>query len=289
MTVYTIDTRALGFDKTVACYLVKARKTAIVDTGYSSSGETVINTLKQLGVERLDYIIPTHVHLDHAGAAWKLAEKFPEAVVLAQEKAVKHLVDPSRLMESVREFYGEEVVKLFGEVRPIKETRVFKAGDGEALSLGDVDLVFIYTPGHAPHQMSVLVSDGSLITADAVPAKYPDKPYIIPTTPPPSFDYDQYVQSLRRIGKTGAKTFLTPHFGATPAGEDWAERLVETVAAWVETARDVLRSGGGLPRLVQTFEERLEQEHGGPLPVYVRNMLKMSSMGLVNYLRRPTA
>ncbi|MCS6769878.1 MAG: MBL fold metallo-hydrolase [Candidatus Caldarchaeum sp.] len=286
MPVYLVDTRALGFEKTVACYLVKGKKTAIVDTGYSSSAETVVQAIKQLGVDRLDYIIPTHVHLDHAGAAWKLAEKFPDAVVLAHERAVKHLVDPSRLVASALELYGPEVMRMFGEVRGIEESRVHRVGDGETLSLGDVELVFIYTPGHAPHQMSVLISDGSLATADAVPAKYPDIPLIIPTTPPPSFDYSQYVQSLRKLGKTDAKTFLTPHYGPTQAGEEWVERLVETVATWVETARDVLEGGGGLPRVVEVFESRLENEYGRPLPVYVRNMLKMSSLGLVDYLKK---
>ncbi|MEM2238001.1 MAG: MBL fold metallo-hydrolase [Candidatus Caldarchaeum sp.] len=286
--VFIIDTKALGFEQTVACYLVKGRKTAIVDTGYSSSSETVIKTLKQLGVDELDYIIPTHVHLDHAGGAWRLARQFPNAQVLAQEKAVKHLVNPSKLVASAIEFFGEEAVKMFGEVRPIDEPRVFKAGDGETLSLGDVELVFIYTPGHAPHQMSVLVSDRSLITADAVPIRYPGMPFIIPTTPPPSFDYSLYLRSLRKLGETDAKKFLTPHFGPTEAGQDYVERLVSKVDEWVKTVEKILKEGGGVAQVVETFEKKLEQEAGQRLPPYAWSVLKLSSLGIVDYLRRTT-
>ena len=282
--VYIVDTKALGFEQVVACYLVRGRKTALVDTGYASSSDHTLESLKNLGVEKLDYIIPTHVHLDHCGAAWKIAEHYPGATVLAHERAVKHLVDPSRLKASVLELYGEEVVKMFGPLEPIEGSRVFKAGDGETLQLGDVELTFIYTPGHAPHQLSVAVSDGSVITADAVPAKYMGKPFIIPTTPPPSFDLQQYIASLRKIGQLGAKTFHTPHFGPTRADGEWVETLVGKVMSWFETAEAVIRGGGGLPQLLETLERKTVEEAGMELPVYARNLLKLSVMGLYQYV-----
>jgi len=283
--IYLIDTKALGFEQAVACYLVKGRKTALIDTGYSSSGETIIKYIRGLNVTKIDYIIPTHVHLDHCGAAWLIAEHFPEAMVLAQERAFKHLVDPTRLLGSAREFYGDEVLKMFGEVRPIPEQKVVKVMDGEILSLGDVELTFIYTPGHAPHQMSVLISDGMVVTADAVPAKYPGKSFIIPTTPPPSFDHIQYVESLRRLGSLEAKTFLTPHFGPTPAGDEWVGKLIEEAKLWYEMGKNVLRNGGGVSMLYQLYIEKLEKE-GAELPIYAKNVLKLSAIGLINYLQK---
>jgi len=287
--VFIIDTMALGFQQTVACYVVKGRKTAIVDTGYASSSETVIKTLKQLGVEQLDYVIPTHVHLDHAGGVWRIAEQYPDAQVLAQEKAVKHLVDPSKLVASAIEFFGVETVRMFGEVKPIDEQRVFKAGDGETLSLGDVELTFIYTPGHAPHQMSVLVSDRTLITADAVPIIYPGKPFIIPTTPPPSFDYDLYLQSIRKLAKLDVEKFHTPHFGPTQAGEEYVDRLVRKVDEFIKTADRIVKAGGGVAQVAKAFERKLEQEAGQPLPPYALTAVKISSMGMFEYLRRTTS
>ncbi|MCS6784304.1 MAG: MBL fold metallo-hydrolase [Candidatus Caldarchaeum sp.] len=284
--VYLIDTRGLGFEQIVACYLVKGRKTAVVDTGYASSGDVVYEALKTLGVEKIDYIIPTHVHLDHSGGAWKLAERFPDAIVLAHEKAVKHLVDPARLVASVLEVYGPDILNVFGEVKPISADRVYKVSDGETLSLEDVELTFIYTPGHAPHQLSVYVSDGVLITADAVPAKYPGKPFIIPSTPPPSFELEQYIASLRKIGGIGASAFLTPHFGQTPSGVEWTEHLIRETEKFVGEAFKAFERGGGVGTIYKALQLKVQAQFGQPLPVYAESLLKISAMGLHEYFRR---
>lgn len=285
-SVFLIDTKGLGFERVIACYLVVGRKKALVDTGYASSGDVVYSALKSLGVERLDYIIPTHVHLDHSGGAWKLAERFPESVVLAHEKAVRHLVDPAKLVASVLEVYGPDILDVFGEVKPIPAERVVKVGDGETVSLDDVEITFLYTPGHAPHQLSVQVSDGSLITADAVPAKYPDKPFIIPSTPPPSFDLEQYIASMKKIGGSDASVFLTPHFGSTDAGEEWTAYLIEKTREFVAEAERVFKQGGGVGNIYKALESKLAAEARQPLPVYAENLLKISAMGLHEYFKR---
>ncbi|MEM0440580.1 MAG: MBL fold metallo-hydrolase [Candidatus Caldarchaeum sp.] len=284
--IFLIDTEALGFEQTVACYVVIGRKTAIIDTGYSSSGDVLLNALKAYGVEKIDYIIPTHVHLDHSGGAWVLAEKFPNATVLAHEKAVKHLVDPTRLVASVREVYGPDIMQLFGEVKPIEADRVHKVSDGETLSLGDVDLVFIYTPGHAPHQFSIILDDGSLFTADAVPVKYPGKPYVIPSTPPPSYDFDQYIASLRMLGEKQAKKFLTPHFGQTTASHEWVENLIQKTYQFVSVAEKAFKQGRGLGAIYNALHVFIRSQTDEELPVYAESLLKISAMGLYEYFRK---
>lgn len=281
-----IDTKGLGFEQVVACYAVLGRKTAVVDTGYASSGEVVVSALKNLGVEKLDYIIPTHVHLDHSGGAWVLAEKFPEATVLAHEKAVKHIIDPTKLLASVLEVYGADILNYFGEVRPIPAERVCKVSDGETLSLGDVELTFLYTPGHAPHQFSVMVSDGSLLTADAVPVKYPGKNFIIPSTPPPSFDLEQYLSSLWKLGELESSVFLTPHFGPTSSGHEWVSHLVQKTVEFVESAEKAFKQGGSVANIYKALETKIRAESSTPLPVYAENLIKLSAMGLHEYFKR---
>ncbi|BAJ50894.1 metallo-beta-lactamase protein [Candidatus Caldarchaeum subterraneum] len=284
--VYLIDTRALGFEKIVACYLVMGRKTALVDAGYSSTADVVINALKEMGVTRLDYIIPTHVHLDHSGAVWRLAEHFKEAEVIAHQRAVKHLVDPSKLVASVLEVYGPDILQVFGEVKPVEEHRVHSAADGETLVLGDVELTFIYTPGHAPHQFTVAVSDGSVITADAVPIKYPGKPFIIPSTPPPSFDLNQFIDSLAKLGKLGSTIFHTPHFGSRETDESHVDFLLEKTREFVAVAEKAYRQGAGVGGIYMALERKLETEAGEKLPIYAQNLVKISSMGLYDYFRK---
>ena len=114
--VHMIDTMALGQPNTVAVYVLRGEKVALVDCGYASSSETVLEGLAQVGVSPsdVDYIIPTHVHLDHGGAAGHLLKRMPNATVLAQEKGVPHLIDPARLVESATRLFGQEAIDRFG-------------------------------------------------------------------------------------------------------------------------------------------------------------------------------
>ncbi|GBC68446.1 Flavo-diiron protein FprA1 [archaeon HR01] len=282
-SVYLLDTAALGFRRAVACYLVKDVKTAILDTGYASSLDNVYSKLQELGVQRLDYIIPTHVHLDHCGGVAGLAKLYPEAEVLAHPQAVKHLVSPDKLIESVKRIYGPEIMKLFGDVEPVQEDRVRAVADGEVLGLGRCELTFIYTPGHAPHQISIFESSSqSVVTADAVPAQYPDFPAIIPTTPPPSFDLDQYINSMRKLGGLGARFFLTPHYGPTDPSGERVRRMVERTVMWVEAFRDEMDAG----KVIQRLRKTLEEEAGRPIPAYADNLIRISALGILRYLGR---
>ncbi|MEM4675453.1 MAG: MBL fold metallo-hydrolase, partial [Nitrososphaerota archaeon] len=106
--VYLIDTMALGVREFVAAYLLVDEKTALIDTGYASSLNVLLSDIKSIGLDpsMLDYIIVTHVHLDHAGAAGSLIKTATNAKVLAHPRGVKHLVDPTRLISSVEEIYG---------------------------------------------------------------------------------------------------------------------------------------------------------------------------------------
>ena len=146
--IYLIDTEALGVKEMVAAYLVKGEeKKALVDTGYASSLQKLIRGLGEIGVDvtELSYIIPTHLHLDHAGASGQLAELSRRAEVLAHPRAVKHLINPTRLISSVREFYGAAADE-FGEFLPIEEGRVRGVDDEGELDLGSVTLRFIHAP-----------------------------------------------------------------------------------------------------------------------------------------------
>jgi glyoxylase-like metal-dependent hydrolase (beta-lactamase superfamily II) len=280
--IYMIDTVALGFRRIVACYLIMDERTALIDTGYASSLSEIISELVSHNV-RLDYIIPTHVHLDHCGGAAGLARHFPSAKVMAHSSAVKHLINPERLVESVKLVYGPDILNVFGNVEPIPEERVQAVSDGEVLRLGGSELTFLYTPGHAPHQISIHESESNMVlTADAVPAQYPDFRAIIPTTPPPSFDPQQYEESMRRLGRLNARQFLTPHYGPTEATMERVEKLILRTRNWIS----ILSQAGGdeIGHTMETLRRGLEEEAGKPLPQYAENLLRISVMGILKYL-----
>src|SRR5271154_5275917 len=203
---FMIDTVGLGNSSTIAVYVVKGdRRTAVIDCGYASSYGNVMQGLRQLGVEpsRVDYLIPTHVHLDHSGAAGHLLRYMPRARVIAHERAVPHLVDPTRLVESATGLFGEKLVAMYGKPLPIDKNKISAVGEESHVDLGGATLTTLYAPGHASHQISVLFEEEHLLfSADAVGMVFPAFPTMVPTTPPPSLDPERLVKTLEMLRQT---------------------------------------------------------------------------------------
>ena len=159
---FMIDTVGLGNPSTVAVYVVKgARKIALIDCGYASSYGNVLQGLRKLGIEpsSVDYIVPTHVHLDHAGAAGHLLRYMSRAKVIAHERAVPHLVDPAKVFESAKSVFGEKLIAMYGKPLPIGKDRITAVGEESHIDLGGATLTTLHAPGHAPHQISVLFEE----------------------------------------------------------------------------------------------------------------------------------
>ncbi|MDJ0270591.1 MAG: MBL fold metallo-hydrolase [Aigarchaeota archaeon] len=286
--VYVIDTGGLGFDRTIACYLIHSDKVALVDAGYARGYDRIMSTLRELGISSLDFIIPTHVHLDHYGCTGLLAKAFPNSRILAHKRAAKHVIDPSRVLESARSIFGERIAGMFGDTLPVEESRVEVVDDGAIVRVGDSELRIIYTPGHAPHQLSVYDERRKiLITADAVAINYPDFPAILPTTPPPSFDPDEAVRTIHRIAELDAELLLTPHFGPREGGGDYLERNAERIREWVEKVDRLSREGKGHGEIVETLVGELAREVGAQkAPPYVVGSVHVSVLGMLKHLGR---
>ena len=239
--VYLLDSYAMGQKGTVGAYVVKGPKVALIDCGYASSFTSVLAGLAEIGVmpSEVRYVIPTHVHLDHAGAAGALLKEMPNAEVVAHERGVPHLVDPTRLIESASRVFGKEVVELYGRPDPIPAGRVTAVGEESTIDLGGgLTANLILSPGHAPHQVSVLLEkEGVLITADAVGIVYPGMGTLIPTTPPPSFRPGELVSSVSKLRQTTPGSLLVPHFGVREDVGVVFDQTTRKVEAWVEIGR----------------------------------------------------
>ncbi|QQG48611.1 MAG: MBL fold metallo-hydrolase [archaeon] len=288
--VYLLDTHALGVPGTVAAYLVKGPNPTLIDCGYASSYQAVLAGLEEAGVaaEEIRYLIPTHVHLDHAGAAGRLLKSMPKAEVVAHERGVPHLVDPARLMESATRVFGPAIMALYGSPDPIPAERVTSVGQERRIDLGEgLWARVVYTPGHAPHQVSVLLEGTGLVaTADAVGIIYPGFRSLIPTTPPASFDPPRLSSSLESLSRMNPVKLLVPHFGVRddPAwviGE--TRRLVEE---WVGKVRKLNSQGAELEEVAKELEEEVAAKEGTALPVYAQVSIRASAMGILHYLEK---
>ncbi len=287
--VYMLDTYALGEPRTVGAYLVKGPKPTLVDCGYATSFESVLKGLAEAGVMPSDvrYLIPTHVHLDHAGAAGRLLREMPNAEVIAHERGVPHLIDPTRLIESSTKVFGEAIMGLYGAPEPIPSERITPVGEESHLDLGDgLGITMMHTPGHAPHQISVLLDETkAMLTADAVGIVYPGMKALIPTTPPPSFNPAELVATIKSIRQAKPTELLVPHFGARD-DVDWVfDRTTELVQRWVEQVKALWKRKMSLDDATAEMEKEVSKDAGThELPIYAQISVRTSVMGIMHYL-----
>jgi len=243
-----IDTRMHGVPGITGAFLITDELTALVETGPKSSIEFVLAGLRDAGVEKLDWIIVTHIHLDHAGAAGTLAAHYPEARVAVHEVGARHLVDPSKLWSSASRIYGDAMERLWGGIDPLPEERIRSLADGDKIELGATTLQAVDTPGHAGHHHTFLdVSSGVAFVGDALGVRLPDVGIMRPATPPPEFDLELAVSSIERIAALDPTEIYLTHFGSPASGTNPASPkevcgeaidALRTWADWIQAARN---------------------------------------------------
>jgi len=263
--VYAVDT---GFIRSQfdACYIVTQRapsseRIAIIDTGTNYSVPRILATLSDLECkpEEVDYILLTHVHLDHAGGAGSLMQACPNAKLVVHPRGARHMIDPTQLRAGAVAVYGEEVVqKDYGQLVPIEAHRVIEASDGLMINLAGRILTCIDTPGHAKHHITIWdqLSHGAF-TGDTFGLSYrefdTDKGhFIIPTTTPIQFDPKALRISLKRIMALKPECLYPTHFskvtGVTRLYQKMTEMLtkVESLGKSVAQANnrhELLKNG----------------------------------------------
>lgn len=243
----TIDARMHGLDGITGTFLVRGEKTALVESGPKSSVENVLKGLEDNGIEELDWIVVTHIHLDHAGAAGTIARHYPKARVAVHEVGAPHLVDPSKLWKSATRIYGALMDALWGGIDPLGEDRIHIVRDGDEIDLGGRRLRAVETPGHAYHHHAYMDdATGILFTGDAVGVRLPEVGIVRPATPPPEFHMEKAIDSIERIRSLGASSLWLTHFGPHDRGErvgsvdelcDESIEALRTWDTWVSEAR----------------------------------------------------
>jgi glyoxylase-like metal-dependent hydrolase (beta-lactamase superfamily II) len=289
-----IDSKMHGWPGVTAVYYLAGPHPAIIETAPATSLPHVLDGLAEAGADRLDWIVVTHIHLDHAGAAGHLAERFPGARVVVREEGAPHLVDPSRLWASAARLYPD-MERRWGSVVPVPESRIEPvAEDGTVAELGPGrTLEAIYTPGHARHHMAVLDGrNGDLFVGDALGVCLPEARRIRPATPPPEFDLEQSVASIRRLAALGAQRVFPTHFGQVPDPVGVFDEAVERLGLWVRVAEEVAARGGGVDEVAGEFRLRvLERSLGEELVRKLEDAVsyRLNAMGILRYLGRRAA
>jgi glyoxylase-like metal-dependent hydrolase (beta-lactamase superfamily II) len=220
--VWAIDT---GFQRDhfdAAWLIVHGGRAAFVDTGTHYALPRLLGALDALGLPReaVDWVIPTHVHLDHAGGAGSLMAELPNATLLIHPRGERHMVDPSALWAGATAVYGEaEMARSYGVVTPVPAERVRVSSDGLVLDWAGRGLELIDTPGHARHHHCVWdpVTQG-WFTGDTFGLSYREfdtaaGAWVIPTTTPVQFEPELLRASVQRLLTRQPRCMYLTHYG----------------------------------------------------------------------------
>ena len=223
--------------------VVENGRVALVDTGSNDALPNALAALDRLGLDvaAVDYVILTHIHLDHAGGAGSMMAAFPNAQLIVHPRGSRHMAEPSKLVAGVTAVYGAEYVnQVYGEILPIPAERIIEAADGFTLSLAGRELLCIDTPGHARHHICIVdKKTGGIFTGDMFGLSYREhdvdgRPFIFPTTTPTQFEPDEMRASISRLLSFKPEAMYLTHYsrvGDVPAlGEDLLRRLDALVA-----------------------------------------------------------
>jgi glyoxylase-like metal-dependent hydrolase (beta-lactamase superfamily II) len=289
-----------------ACYLLESQgEAAFVDTGTSHSLPLLLQALEQRGLvrEAVKYVIPTHVHLDHAGGAGALMRALPNAQLVVHPFGARHLIDPAKLIAGTIAVYGKaEFERLYGEIIPVAAERVIEAEDGLTLELGRRRLECLDTPGHARHHICIHDSQtNGFFSGDTFGLSYREfdtdsGAFLLPTTTPVQFDPDAWNATLDRLLSYRPKVIYLTHFGAVTGVEQLATQLREGLETFVEIALQAneedrqaqIRTG------LESWALEALQRRGCQLPqeqclALLALDLELNSQGLEVWLRRREA
>jgi glyoxylase-like metal-dependent hydrolase (beta-lactamase superfamily II) len=220
---------------TVAAFLVRTSQgPVLVETGPESLYGHLKAAVEGQGfaIEDIRHVFVTHIHLDHGGSAWRLAQH--GAQVYVHPVGAPHLVDPSKLMGSAKRIYGDAMDRLWGRMEPIPREQVVALEDGQVVRFGSTDLQAIHTPGHAIHHITYRQDDG-LFTGDVGGIRIGHGP-TIPPLPPPDIDLPAWTASIARMRSMNPAYIYPTHFGIKRDGVghfDSLEENLQRIAAWV--------------------------------------------------------
>ncbi len=288
-----------------ACYLVQdAGEFAVIDTGTHHTVPRVLESIAALGAspEQVRYVMPTHVHLDHAGGTGQLMQACPNATLVVHPKGLPHMTDPSKLQTGAIGVYGEEAfLRDFGELVPVAEERALAAADQQTFDLGSRRLRFIDTPGHANHHGCIFDHQSAyLFTGDTFGLGYSQfrhkgEPLVVATTTPVAFDPDAWFDSLERMMALSPQACCLTHYGRIDHPERVVDMLRASIRAHVRLALDEeQREPAGREARLQQAVDRLLVDagcaHSDLAPEEVRQIfesdIELNAQGLNIWLIR---
>ena len=302
--VHAVDSGYIRKQFDAVHLIISDDRAAIVDTATARSAPRVLAALAQLGIprENVDYVILTHVHLDHAGGAGTLMAALPNARLTVHPLGARHMIDPAKLWAGTCLVYGEQrAVQMYGGPTPVPAQRVIETPEGASVNLAGRVLEFYDTPGHARHHVTIRDTlTGNLFTGDTFGIAYREfdvdgRAFLIPSSTPTQFDPEQLLRSVERILALAPPAVYLTHYSRRDKVAALGVDLKRRIAGYVEIAQ--AEAGAGAERQAR-IEARMARyliaearAHGASyqdaeIAALLEADISLNSAGLINWLDR---
>ncbi|MEK3855313.1 MBL fold metallo-hydrolase [Cytobacillus sp. FSL H8-0458] len=304
--LYLIDDFDLSMEKRTGTYVLTEQKLTLIETSASPSIPYILGGLSELHFtpEEVDYIIVTHIHLDHAGGTGLLLTHCPNAKVIVHPKGARHLADPSRLISGAKAVYGDQFDGLFNPILPVPEDRIITKEHGEELEIGpNCTLKFYHSPGHANHHFSIFhPALNGMFSGDTAGVFYPQLKELgiemyLPSTSPNQFNPGKMLESIDMYEKMDLEFILFGHYGMSSNPKEVYRQIKDWLKIFMNAGEAAVSGGGSINQQTQAAQAILKEKvktylngKGVPSdhPVYeiLSVDIAVCSMGLIDYLHK---
>ncbi len=285
-----LDQPAEGFRHFISSWIfINGNCTFVIDPGPRSSIPILLNALTTCGITEIDYILLTHIHIDHAGGAGLLLKQYPEAQVICHPDGIRHMIHPGKLWQESGKVLGT-LVSLYGEIEPVPEGNIDYRTD---ITGGEIPIRALETPGHTNHHLCYRAGD-ILFAGEAAGVSYPlhEGLYLRPATPP-VFDYENYRNSLKKLASLDISHICFAHYGYRHDTESVLHTALRQIDTWVAVIKKQCYPGNELSR-ADIFREIIKADtqmiyfHYLPGDVQTReHCFALNSIrGIEGYLKR---
>lgn len=306
MKIHTLDLEFLGLQQAIAVFVVEGPGgLALVETGPYSSFPQLEQALHQNGFQVADFqhVFLSHIHFDHAGAAWAFAEK--GATIYVHPKGLPHLAAPEKLYNSARLIYQDQMDTLWGEMRPIPEAQLHAPIHGETIAACGLHFTAWYTPGHAVHHIAWMLEDPMsavhhpsstvIFTGDVAGVKIGDG-IVAPPCPPPDINVEDWQASIQLLRELPVETLYLTHFGKISDKNAHLDALEQRLLDWAAWMKPYYMKQKPAAEIIPLFQEYIQAElaaagidEAGRKRYEAANPSFMSVAGLLRYWKKKSA
>lgn len=290
--IHILDLHFKDLDHSIASFLIETSDgPVLVETGPYSTFHSMEKELAKHGYEVSDIknVLLTHIHFDHAGAAWAFAKA--GANIYLHPFGAPHMEDPTKLYNSAKQIYGDDMERLWGAMEKIPNKQLIEVAHGETLTFGDTTITGWHTPGHAKHHIAWQM-DGIIFTGDVGGVKIENSP-VVPPCPPPDINLEDWEESIKLLLDKNAEMLYLTHYGQVTNIEEHFENLRSIIKDWAYWIKERWEQGLSTEEMTNAFSEYTNnqlrnagvsahgiEQHNAANPSY------MSVLGLIRYWKK---